>query len=276
MTKYFYTDGSNKFGPFTKEELAAQKLTRQTKVWCYGMDDWTTLAQVEDLKEIYNAIPPELNKKPVQKEVVEKEVVEKKLVQPEVPPVKIETKTSPIKKSNTSKPIKKWAIAIGALTGIALLTYVVFKNQSEKRIYNEIVKNAYDASEDFDMYVTKFYRDLEFYGIYKQKPYKQIIKFSELDKLEETTHIHGVSYGFEDDNKIEIYINPSSWKNFNKPMRYFLMYHELAHDILNLDDLEMNPSHEGKLMYPAISAYENVSMDDFIEAFQKTFEDYID
>ena len=45
--------------------------------------------------------------------------------------------------------------------------------------------------EDFDVYVTKFYRDLEFYGIYKQKPYKQIIKFSELDKLEETTYIHG-------------------------------------------------------------------------------------
>ena len=49
----------------------------------------------------------------------------------------------------------------------------------------------------------------------------------------------------------------------------FLMYHELAHDILNLDDLEMNPSHERKLMYPAINTYENVSMDDFIEAFKK-------
>lgn len=271
MTKYFYTDGSNKFGPFSKEKLAEQKLPRETKVWCYGMDNWTALAQVEDLKEVYKAIPPELKTKPVQKEVVEK-----KQVQPEEPPVKAETKASPIKKSKTSKPIKKWAIAIGALTGITLLIYVVVKNQFEKRIYNEIVKNAYDTSEDFDVYVTKFYRDLEFYGIYKQKPYKQIIKFSEMDKLEEATHIHGVSYGFEDDNKIEIYINPSSWKNFSKPMRYFLMYHELAHDILNLDDLEMNPSHERKLMYPAINTYENVSMDDFIEAFQKTFEDYAD
>ena len=94
------------------------------------------------------------------------------------------------------------------------------------------------------MYVQKFYRDLEFFGIYPKKPALQIIKFAKLDQLDNTTHIHGLSYGSGDDDKIEIYINPSTWKSFNKPMRYFLMYHELAHDVLNLDDLDAKPSNK--------------------------------
>ena len=43
------------------------------------------------------------------------------------------------------------------------------------------------------------------------------------------------------------------------------MYHELVHDILNLDDLDAKTWNEGKLMYPEISSYENKTMDDFIE-----------
>ncbi len=55
-------------------------------------------------------------------------------------------------------------------------------------------------------------------------------------------------------------------------MRYFLMYHELAHDVLNLDDLEAKSLNEGKLMYPAISSYENKNMDEFIENSHALFE----
>jgi hypothetical protein len=43
--------------------------------------------------------------------------------------------------------------------------------------YNEIVENSYDSNEDFDIYVEKFYRDLEFYGIFPKKPKATIIKF---------------------------------------------------------------------------------------------------
>jgi len=56
-------------------------------------------------------------------------------------------------------------------------------------------------------------------------------------------------------------------------MRYFLMYHELAHDILNVGDLEATSYNEGKLMYPEISSYENKSMDDFIESAHALFEE---
>ena len=150
---------------------------------------------------------------------------------------------------------------------------MVIQNQSEIRRYNEIVTNSYDSDEDFEMYVQKFYRDIGVYGIYPRKPKVQIIKFSKLEQLENLTHYHGLSCGFNDDEKIEIYINPSTWQKFNKPMRYFLMYHELAHDVLNLDDLDGKSWNEGRLMYPSISSYEKVTMDDFIESSHKLFEE---
>ena len=52
------------------------------------------------------------------------------------------------------------------------------------------------------------------------------------------------------------------------------MYHELSHDVLNLEDLEATPNNEGKLMYSEISRYENYTMDDFIESFHLEFENY--
>ena len=51
------------------------------------------------------------------------------------------------------------------------------------------------------------------------------------------------------------------------------MYHELAHDVLNLDDLEPESRNEGKLMYPYISSYEKKTMDDFIESTHALFEE---
>ena len=55
-------------------------------------------------------------------------------------------------------------------------------------------------------------------------------------------------------------------------MRYFIMYHELTHDILNLNDLKYLPENEGKLMYPELENYNEKTMDDFIESSHKLFE----
>jgi hypothetical protein len=48
------------------------------------------------------------------------------------------------------------------------------------------------------------------------------------------------------------------------------MYHELSHDVLNLEDL---PKNEGKLMFPSIATYESKTMDDFIESSHVFFEE---
>ena len=49
-------------------------------------------------------------------------------------------------------------------------------------------------------------------------------------------------------------------------MRYVLMYHELAHDVLNLRDLDLTGANEEKLlMFPgASSLFASFTMDEFI------------
>jgi hypothetical protein len=262
MRKYFFTDGLNKFGPFSKDELKHQKITRSTKVWYYGIDQWTDIKNIIELNEIINSIPPELKPINFQGDI---KIDFNKVKQNEKP---IKTK----QKYNNIKSIKYISYAAISIIIIFIIIRLV-QNKIEDNLHKVIIANSYDTGENLNIYVETFYRDLEFYGIFPRKPITSIIKFSSLDKINNTTHIHALSLGHNNDDRIEIYINPSSWKQFTKPMRYFLMYHELAHDVLNLDDLDNKSINSGKLMYPEISSYEKKSMDDFIESFHALFEE---
>ncbi len=239
MNKYYYTDGKEQFGPFSKYELQKKALNQNTRIWRPGLEKWTAIKEVEEFKN-YNLT----HKKEVKKESIH-----------------------PIKQNSHKKSKMLWII-IPLLVLVIVILYMGKDSEDETSIEN-IRKSAYNTDVDFDMYVNKFYRDLDFYGIYPPKPKVKIIEFADFDKMKDKTHIHGMSLGKDDDGKIEIYINPSSWKKFNKPMRYWLMYHELSHDVLNLDDLK-SIKDEGKLMYS--SSYEYKNMDDFIESFHKLFE----
>ena len=250
MSKYFYTDGVNKFGPFSKDDLKIEKISRSTKVWRFGMDSWTELSSVSELEDVLNSIPPEIRKEPILDSSTE------------INEVKSATHQAKERKRPQGY---KWIIGGLILIIVQVIIYAVYQKQ--------IKANSYTSDEDFDLYVNKFYRDLEYFGIFPKKPTSTIIKFSRLDQLDQTTHIHALTFGNSDDDKIEIYINPSTWKRFNKPMKYFLMYHELAHDQLDLKDLEINKLNEGKLMYPELSSYERKDMDDFIESAHATFEE---
>ena len=262
MTKYFYLDGDKKLGPFIKDELIDKNLNRDSRIWFYGLEEWTKLSDIVELKEIFSSLTPDLNTRNHQEN---KEVFVTQKTQNLTSTIEV-----PKKKSNKNL---KWII-IGLVTLIIVLfIYKYFANQTDSDLYESISTSSYESDVDFQMYVDKFYRDIGVYGIYPKKPKTTIIKFAKLDQLHNTTHIHGLSYGSNDDDRIEIYINPSTWKSFNKPMRYFLMYHELAHDILNVDDLDEKTIYEGKLMYPAISDYEKKDMDDFIESSHALFEE---
>ena len=242
--------------------MQTQNISRSTKIWYFGIANWTELSKIAELEDIFLAIPPEINSLKIP---VKKESTDTLLNQ--------EPKHNPISKK-ANKPLKwKWPIGIVALFFMTLVVIKIFRNQSQANLYKEIIANSYDGDEKFEIYIDKFYRDLEYYGIFPKKPQIIIIKFSRLDQLDNTSHIHGLSLGRNDDNRIEIYINQSSWNQFTKPMRYFLMYHELAHDVLNIDDLDNNPKNLSKLMYPEISSYDKKNMDDFIESFHSLFEE---
>jgi hypothetical protein len=262
MRKYFYTNGVEKFGPFSIEELKNQKLTRETKIWYFGLKDWTILSDIEELKPLVNSIPPTLPTSPKSED-------------------KIITETIITKKQNTktinkkSFKLNKWVIVsiIGIITFFDV--YIVAKNIQKNNLYNEISQSSYVIENiNFDFYVDKFYRDISNYGIFPKRPKTKIIRFANFEHFNNATHIHGISFGKDNDDLIEIYINPYTWEKFNKPMRYYIMYHELAHDVLNLDDLSATPENEGKLMYPELENYNEKTMDDFIESSHELFEEY--
>jgi len=62
MKKYFYTDGTEKFGPFTLEELKEKNISRETQVWFQELEEWKSAGNVLELNEIFILSPPPIVK----------------------------------------------------------------------------------------------------------------------------------------------------------------------------------------------------------------------
>lgn len=58
MKKYFLHDGSQQAGPFDIEELKTKNLNQNTPVWFEGLNEWTRIGEVDELKEIITTPPP--------------------------------------------------------------------------------------------------------------------------------------------------------------------------------------------------------------------------
>ena len=61
MIQYFLHDGDNQTGPFIKSELIAQGITQGTYVWSELLEGWTIASQVDDLKDLFEKVPPPFN-----------------------------------------------------------------------------------------------------------------------------------------------------------------------------------------------------------------------
>ena len=146
---------------------------------------------------------------------------------------------------------------------------IIFEDQ-----YNTFANNYEGDEVDFEHYVDEFYREIKSIGIFKSRPEKAIIELKPLDVFKDTNHLHGYSLGYDNDEKIEIYLNKRSWNSFSKAQKYYLIFHELCHDVLNIEDLNSSESNEKAIMYPSIGAYKSLTMDDFIENFHTLIENY--
>lgn len=54
MNKFYYSDGIEKYGPFTLDELRAHKIERDTLVWKEGMEDWKPANELSDFADFFN------------------------------------------------------------------------------------------------------------------------------------------------------------------------------------------------------------------------------
>jgi len=58
MKKYYYSDGTNSFGPFSFEELKMTQITPITYIWFEGLTNWTKAMDVPELQELFIIPPP--------------------------------------------------------------------------------------------------------------------------------------------------------------------------------------------------------------------------
>ena len=58
MKKYFYSDGKEKKGPYSFEELKNEDINKDTLVWFEGLEDWKPVKEIKELEEILQLTPP--------------------------------------------------------------------------------------------------------------------------------------------------------------------------------------------------------------------------
>lgn len=58
MKQYYYSDGLEKLGPYSLEELQTQNISRNTMVWYHPMEKWLAAEQFPELQELFSNEPP--------------------------------------------------------------------------------------------------------------------------------------------------------------------------------------------------------------------------
>ena len=53
MSKYYYTDGKERFGPFSLEELGSKRISKETLVWMEGLTDWIPAGNLAELQTLF-------------------------------------------------------------------------------------------------------------------------------------------------------------------------------------------------------------------------------
>ena len=94
--------------------------------------------------------------------------------------------------------------------------------------------NTYDLAKMIDVFLV----DCKLNGIKLQNNVIDV-KFESLDD-----NTIGLSYAMNNDKLIKIRIDPQAWSESSAPKKWYLLYHELGHDVLNLEH-----GNGGKMMF---------------------------
>lgn len=146
MKKFYLHDGSQQLGPFDIEELKSKNLNRETPIWFEGIDEWTTIGKVDELKEIITATPPPFITKASSPPPVQKPIQQSR-----------ESAELPMKSSSNGRKLLIWV----GLIVLGLIGYFVFNQiqHQENQIYRENTNNEIEDTktrirENITSYVT--------------------------------------------------------------------------------------------------------------------------
>ena len=62
MSQYYYSNGRERFGPFTLDQLRTKNIAFQTLVWKEGMTDWVQAGKMIELQPLF--YPPQITAPP--------------------------------------------------------------------------------------------------------------------------------------------------------------------------------------------------------------------
>jgi len=125
MKKYFYTDGTTKYGPFTLEELKEKEISRDTKIWFQELNEWKSAGDVPELSDLFKLVPPPISKTSSKNNMVN---------------------------LNQERPPKTWLVESILATLFCCLPFgivgIVNASKVETRFYAGDIKGAQRASAD--------------------------------------------------------------------------------------------------------------------------------
>ena len=130
MTQYYFHDGQQEQGPFDIEQLKSQTLKKDTPIWYEGLESWTTVGEVEELKQLFASKP---TPPPLIKTVPEVMATPPKIEQPSYGATNYQD-TSPPKKKSLLVPL----IIGGILIVGALIIWLVYLNNQHTTVIHDL------------------------------------------------------------------------------------------------------------------------------------------
>ena len=110
------------------------------------------------------------------------------------------------------------------------------KNKSLYKVVNGLANvNPFNLDKYIDKFISdaKTNHNIDLSYVNKKD---RLILFKELegDKI-------ASAYNMNEDDSVLVLVDPENWYDANQPKRWYIIYHELGHDILNLDHGECGP-----------------------------------
>ncbi len=61
MKQYYIFVDDEQLGPLSLDEISSKKISKETKVWFEGLDDWKNAGEIEELSKFLISTPPPIN-----------------------------------------------------------------------------------------------------------------------------------------------------------------------------------------------------------------------
>lgn len=150
-TIFYCSDGINKFGPFSKEELKTQNIKPDTLVWFDGLTEWKRAGELPEMKAFLPVVPPPL---PVVAPVPVPPPMPQTVVQPAPHPAPqpVEPNIQPVLFTEQPRPArKKYSLLlfifsfVGMVMSLSMIGYASFiaagSDRSSYKSYNYITES---------------------------------------------------------------------------------------------------------------------------------------